>query len=37
MSKLKTNVYYVESVGGAVIEEENEMNVFVITFSWCLS
>jgi hypothetical protein len=26
MSKLKTNVYYVESVGGAVIEEENEMN-----------
>ena len=26
MSKLKTNVYYVERVGGAVIEEENEMN-----------
>ena len=26
MSKLKTNVYYVESVGGAVVEEENEMN-----------
>ena len=26
MSKLKTNVYYVERVGGAIIEEENEMN-----------
>ncbi len=26
MSKLNTNVYYVDHLGAAIIEEENEMN-----------